>query len=126
MPDHLANALDLAQRARLTRDEGERAVAGPRRKAPRDGDRGGGAVRNGDAEAASGGIDQARGEAHVGLRSTSMDEQAQKIFDALRELVEQVESSNARDDHGHPLQNLHALRVARALIDEFEGANASS
>jgi hypothetical protein len=24
MPDHLANALDFAQRARLTRDEGER------------------------------------------------------------------------------------------------------
>jgi len=55
-----------------------------------------------------------------------MDEQARKLFNALRGLVEQVESSNARDDHGHPLKNLHELKVARALVDEIEGANASS
>jgi hypothetical protein len=55
-----------------------------------------------------------------------MDEQERKIFDALRELVEQVESSNARDDHGHPLKNLKALRDARTLVNEVEGANASS
>jgi hypothetical protein len=54
-----------------------------------------------------------------------MDEQARKIFDALRALVEQVESSNARDDHGHPLKNLHELKVARVLIDEIEGADAT-
>jgi hypothetical protein len=46
----------------------------------------------------------------------------QKFFDALHELVEQIESSNGRDDHGHPLKNLKALRDARTIIDEVEGA----
>jgi hypothetical protein len=46
----------------------------------------------------------------------------QKLFDTLHELVEQVESSNARDDRGHPLKNLKALRDARAIVDEVEGA----
>jgi hypothetical protein len=43
--------------------------------------------------AAGGGIAQASGEAH-----------AKKLFNTLRELVEQVEWRNARDDHGHPLK----------------------
>ena len=51
-----------------------------------------------------------------------MADDAQKRLDALRELVEQVESSNARDDHGHPLKNLKALRDARAIVDEAKGA----
>jgi hypothetical protein len=46
----------------------------------------------------------------------------QKLFDALRELVEQIESGNGRDAHGHPLKNLKALRDARAVVDEIEGA----
>jgi hypothetical protein len=46
----------------------------------------------------------------------------QKLFEALRELVEQIESGNGRDDHGHPLKNLKALRDARALVDEIEAA----
>jgi DNA-binding phage protein len=45
----------------------------------------------------------------------------QELLAALRELVEQVESSNARDDHGHPLKNLKALRDARAIVDEVGG-----
>jgi hypothetical protein len=46
----------------------------------------------------------------------------QKLFDALRDLVEAIESGNGRDDHGHPLENLKALRDARAVIAEVEGA----
>jgi hypothetical protein len=46
----------------------------------------------------------------------------QKLFDALRDSVEAIESSNGRDDHGHPLKNLKALRDARAVIAEVEGA----
>jgi hypothetical protein len=37
----------------------------------------------------------------------------EKPLNALRKLAEQVESSNARDDHGHPLKKLKALRDAR-------------
>jgi hypothetical protein len=37
------------------------------------------------------------------------------------ETLEQVESSNARDDHGHPLKNLEGLHDARALLDEIGG-----
>jgi hypothetical protein len=51
-----------------------------------------------------------------------MTDREQKLFDALRELVEQIESGNGRDDHGHPLRNLNQLRDARALIVEIEGA----
>jgi hypothetical protein len=51
-----------------------------------------------------------------------MSERERKLFYALRELVEQIESGNGRDDHGHPLKNLKALRDARALVDEIEGA----
>jgi hypothetical protein len=51
-----------------------------------------------------------------------MSDDAKKILDALRELVDQAESSNARDDHGHPLKNLKALRDARAVIAEVEGS----
>jgi hypothetical protein len=51
-----------------------------------------------------------------------MSDRERRLFDALRELVEQVENSNARDDHGHPLKNLKALRDARSIIDQVEGA----
>jgi hypothetical protein len=50
-----------------------------------------------------------------------MNDREQKLFDALRELVEQIESGNGRDDHGHPLKNLKALRDARAIVDDSEG-----
>jgi hypothetical protein len=50
-----------------------------------------------------------------------MSELERKLFDALRELVEQIESGNGRDDHGHLLKNLKALRDARNLVDEVEG-----
>jgi transcriptional regulator with XRE-family HTH domain len=43
----------------------------------------------------------------------------QKLFEALRELVEQIENGNGRDDHGHPLRNLRQLREARAIVDEI-------
>jgi hypothetical protein len=46
----------------------------------------------------------------------------QKLFDALRDLVEAIESGNGRDDHEHPLKNLKALRDARVVIAEVEGA----
>jgi hypothetical protein len=46
----------------------------------------------------------------------------QKLFDAFRELVEQIEWGNGRDDHGHSLKNLKALRDARAVIALVEGA----
>jgi hypothetical protein len=49
-----------------------------------------------------------------------MSEREQKLFDALRELVEQIESGNGRDDRGHSLRNLKQLRDARALIAEIE------
>jgi hypothetical protein len=41
-----------------------------------------------------------------------MNDREQKLFDALRELVEQIESGNGRDDHGHPLRSLKQLRDA--------------
>jgi hypothetical protein len=40
----------------------------------------------------------------------------------MSDRVEQIESGNGRDDHGHPLKNLKALRDARAIVDEVEGA----
>jgi hypothetical protein len=51
-----------------------------------------------------------------------MNDREQKLFDTLREPMEQIESGNGRDDHGHPLKNLKQLRDARALIAEIEGA----
>jgi hypothetical protein len=51
-----------------------------------------------------------------------MNDRERKLLDALRELVEQIESGNGRDDHGRPLKNLKALRDARALVDEIEAA----
>jgi hypothetical protein len=51
-----------------------------------------------------------------------MNDREQKLFDALRDLVEQIESGKGRDDHGHPLRNLKQLRDARALISEIERA----
>jgi hypothetical protein len=33
-----------------------------------------------------------------------------KLFDALRDLVEAIESGNGRDDHGHPLKKRFAMR----------------
>jgi hypothetical protein len=51
-----------------------------------------------------------------------MNDREQKLFDALRDLGEQIESGNGRDDHGHPLRNLRQLRDARALIVEIERA----
>jgi hypothetical protein len=50
-----------------------------------------------------------------------MSDRERKLFEALRELAEQIESGNGRDDHGHPLRNLKQLREARALVDEVEG-----
>jgi hypothetical protein len=50
-----------------------------------------------------------------------MNEDAKRLLDALRGLVEQVESSNARDDHGHPHKNLKELHDARGLLDEIGG-----
>jgi hypothetical protein len=47
-----------------------------------------------------------------------MSDRERKLFEALRELVEQIESGNGRDDHEHPLKNLKALRDARAIIDD--------
>jgi len=44
----------------------------------------------------------------------------QKLFVALRDLVEAIESGNGRDAHGHPLENLKALRHARAVVDGDE------
>jgi hypothetical protein len=55
-----------------------------------------------------------------------MNDREQKLFDALRGLVEQIEWGNGRDDHGHPLKNLKQLREARALVDKTEGADAPS
>jgi hypothetical protein len=49
-----------------------------------------------------------------------MTDDAKKLFNALRDLVEQIEWGNGRDDHGHPLKNLEQLRAARALVDEIE------
>ena len=47
-----------------------------------------------------------------------------KLFDALRELAEQIDSGNGRDDHGHPLkEDLKALRDARAIVDEIDGTS---
>jgi hypothetical protein len=37
-----------------------------------------------------------------------MSDRERKLLDALRELVEQIESGNGRDDNGHPLKNLKA------------------
>jgi selenocysteine lyase/cysteine desulfurase len=51
-----------------------------------------------------------------------MSDDPKKVLDALRELVEAIESGNGRDDHGHPLKNVKALRDARAVIAEVEGA----
>jgi hypothetical protein len=52
-----------------------------------------------------------------------MDDGVERLWATLRELVEQLESSGARDDHGHPLKNLKALRDARAFLDELDGAH---
>jgi DNA-binding phage protein len=49
----------------------------------------------------------------------------ERVFDALRELVEEIESGNGRDDYGHPLKNLKALRDARAIVDEVDGAESA-
>jgi hypothetical protein len=55
-----------------------------------------------------------------------MDEQGRKLFNTLREPVEQIEWGDGRDDHGHPLRDLKQLRDARALIDEIALAAATS
>jgi hypothetical protein len=44
----------------------------------------------------------------------------QKLYEALQDLVDQVERSNAIDDHGHQLKNLKALHDARALCNSTE------
>ena len=41
-----------------------------------------------------------------------------KLRTALKELVRQVEISNAVDDHGHLLKNLKALADAKELLNE--------
>jgi hypothetical protein len=52
------------------------------------------------------------------LTSQQEDIRFRSVFGALRELVEQIESGNGRDDHGHPLKNPKALRDARAIVVE--------
>jgi hypothetical protein len=56
------------------------------------------------------------------IAGVRMSDRERKLLDALRELVEQIESGNGRDDHGHPLKNLKALLDARAIVDDVEGA----
>jgi hypothetical protein len=65
--------------------------------------------------------DRKQGARGMKKREQKIAADPQKLFNALRELVEQVESSNARVDHGHPLKNLKALRDARAVVDEVDG-----
>lgn len=55
-----------------------------------------------------------------------MTDRERKLFDSLRELVEQIEWGDGRDDHGHPLKHLKQLREARALVDEIEASAGSS
>jgi hypothetical protein len=62
--------------------------------------------------------DRKEGARGVKNRKQKVAAAPQKLFDALRELVEQIESGNGQDDHGHPLMNLKALRDARAIIDD--------
>jgi hypothetical protein len=38
------------------------------------------------------------------------------VIEALRELVRQIDLSNAVDDHGHELKKLQALADARAIL----------
>jgi hypothetical protein len=54
----------------------------------------------------------------------AMTDDAKKLFAALRELVEQIEWGNGRDDHGHLLRNLKQLRDARALVNELRPPDA--
>jgi hypothetical protein len=51
-----------------------------------------------------------------------MNDRERKLFDALRELVELIESGNGWDGYGRPLRNLKQLRDARALVDEIQGS----
>ena len=51
-----------------------------------------------------------------------MSDRERKLFDALRELVKQIESGSGWDGYGRPLRNLKQLRDARALIDEIQGS----
>lgn len=44
----------------------------------------------------------------------------QKLYEALQNLVDQIERSNAVDDHGHELKNLKALADAKALCQSKE------
>ncbi len=41
------------------------------------------------------------------------------IVEPLEYLVEQIDKSNAVDDHGHRLKNLHALTTARHCLDGY-------
>ena len=45
-----------------------------------------------------------------------MTDREQMLREALEDLVEQVEKSNATDDHGHDLNNLAALQAAQELL----------
>lgn len=45
---------------------------------------------------------------------------APKLLSALRDLVRQVEISNAIDDHGHALIHLQALKDAETVIAEAD------
>jgi hypothetical protein len=65
--------------------------------------------------------DHKEGARGMSDREQKVAANSQKLFDVLRELVEQIEWGNGRDDHGHPLKNLKALRDARAVIAEIEG-----
>jgi hypothetical protein len=77
----------------------------------------------GTCQAAGGALSQARFECEeAGVKGAQLSDQERRLFEAVRELVEQIESGNGRDDHGHPLRNLKQLRDARALVDEIEEA----
>lgn len=45
------------------------------------------------------------------------------VREPLRELIRQIEISNAVDDHGHSLKNLKALADAKAALALLDGDN---
>jgi hypothetical protein len=51
-----------------------------------------------------------------------MEDRERRLLEALKVLVDQIETSNAMDDHGHWLINNQAFREARALVAEIEGS----
>lgn len=49
-----------------------------------------------------------------------LKERIDGLYEALKCVVEQVEKSDATDDHGHELKNLRAVHKARALLKQEE------